>query len=79
MGMMPQRGPERHSVDPADHSDGHKGEAAATKDTQRALLSLHKAPLSMTTQQSQFLPREDLGRLNVGSTETRTGWEGEAP
>lgn len=73
---MAQRGPERQSLDPTDHSNGHKGEAAAPRITQLALLSLHKAPLSITTQQSQFLPREDLDRLNVGSAETRNGWEG---
>lgn len=80
---MPQRGPERQSLDPADHSNDHKvqmegelWEAAAPRTTQLALLTLHKAPLSITAQQSQFLPQEDLDRLNVGSAETRTGWEG---
>lgn len=62
MGMMPQRGPERQSVEPADHSDGHKGEAPALRTP-----NLHYYPF--TRHHSQSL-------LNKASSYHGKTWEG---
>lgn len=60
---MPQRGPERQSVDPADHSDGHKGEAPALRTP-----NLHYYPF--TRHHSQSL----LNKASSYHGKTWVGW-----